>query len=95
MYSSSEILEDVDGDGHLDLVIPTGEGELRVALGDGTGEFPLIEPPAPGIWPIPLGTSHSCFADVDGDGLSDLLIVSPQAPNLWIGRNVSVALPTM
>jgi hypothetical protein len=86
---------DVNRDGDLDILIPTGEGELRVALGDGTGAFPVIEPPGLGTWPVPLGTAYSAFEDVDGDGLPDLVTVSPKTPDVWIGRNASVELPKM
>ncbi len=86
---------DVDRDGDLDILIPTGEGELRIALGDGQGNFPDLEPPGLGMLPVPQGTSHSCYVQVDGDALDlpDLVIVSPEAPNLWIGRNVSQEVP--
>jgi hypothetical protein len=86
---------DVDLDGNQDIVVPTGEGELRVALGDGTGAFPEIEPPGLGIWPVPLGTAFSAFSDVDGDLLPDLILVSPKTPNVWVGKNLSVELPTL
>ena len=88
-------VSDVNRDGDLDLVIPTGEGELRVALGDGTGAFPILEPPGVGVWPVPDGTIHCCFADVDGDALPDLVMVSPQSPNLWVGHNASIEIPQM
>ncbi len=85
---------DVDGDEILDLVIPTGGGELRLAIGNGEGDFPQIDifPAGLGRLPVPQGTSHSCFVSVDLDEKPDLVMVSPEAPNLWIGRNVSLAI---
>jgi hypothetical protein len=86
---------DVNRDGDLDLLVPTGEGSRKVALGDGTGLFPVIEPPGTGAWPVPIGTSYSAFVDLDGDKLPDLVMVSPKTPNVWVGRNSSVEKPAM
>ena len=85
---------DVDRDGALDLLVPLGEGQLRVAFGDGQGGFPDVEPPLPGQWPVPDGTTSSSFSDVDGDTLPDLILVSPRTPNVWVGFNSSVEIPT-
>jgi hypothetical protein len=88
-------LFDVNRDGDLDLLVPTGEGKLKLALGDGNGTFPVIEPPAAGGWPVPVGAVFSALADLDGDGLPDLVMVSPKTPNVWVGKNVSVEIPAM
>ncbi len=78
---------DVNQDTHLDLVVPLGDGELVLALGDGTGQFPTILPPAGEQFPAPGNISTSAFADVNGDGLPDLLMVSPATPHLWVALN--------
>ncbi|MFT5285247.1 MAG: hypothetical protein ACI8TQ_001409 [Planctomycetota bacterium] len=78
---------DVNRDTHLDLVVPLRDGELMLALGDGTGNFPTILPPAGGQFPAPHKVMTSAFADVNGDNLPDLLMVSPTTPHLWVALN--------
>lgn len=67
--ASDAALADMDGDGHLDLVI--GEfaldGHVAVLLGDGQGGFaPPLRSPAGPIFRLVV-------ADLDGDGIPDLL----------------------
>lgn len=67
-------LEDLDGDGDLDLFasgqLNSSNGFVHVYLNDGAGTFTLLENPA-----LPqLFNSGSDLADVDGDGDMDLLI---------------------
>ncbi|MDF1799859.1 MAG: VCBS repeat-containing protein [Planctomycetota bacterium] len=83
-------IADIDGDGDADLVIPIGTGELRLALGDGTGGFPEVVPlpGSPFNLPVPFGTRASAFSDLTGDGLEDLLMVSPSTGFLWVARNL-------
>ena len=83
-------IADVDDDGDADLVVPVGSGELRLALGDGTGAFPEVVPlpDSPFSLPVPYGIRSSAFSDLDGDGLADLLMVSPDSRLLWVGRNL-------
>ena len=78
---------DVNQDTHLDLIVPLGDGQLVLALGDGTGEFPTILPPAGEQFPAPNRITTSAFADVNGDDLPDLLMVSPSTPHLWVALN--------
>ena len=82
---------DADEDGRLDLLIPTTDGELCIAYGDGQGGF-AVDSDARGDLPVPRGTSSACFDDLDGDLLPDLLMVSPRAPFVWVGTNASVTL---
>ena len=88
------ILSDVDGDGDEDIVIPVGTGELRIALGDGTGGFSEVVPLESSAFgmPVPYGTSASAFADLNQDGLLDLLMVSPYSDYLWVARNLGTPL---
>jgi len=80
-------IADIDLDGHLDLVVPLGTGQLRLALGDGSGGFPELVPPLGEQFPVPHGSTASAFADVDGDGLPDLVLTSPDNPHLWVSLN--------
>ncbi|PSQ68884.1 MAG: hypothetical protein BRD26_07370, partial [Bacteroidetes bacterium QH_1_64_81] len=71
-YGSSSTLGDVDGDGHLDLVI-TGSGDRGLIstlyLGDGSGGFSEADAGLTGV-----EEGSSTLGDVDGDGHLDLVI---------------------
>ena len=94
---------DVNGDGHVDLLIANecinsgncfgggevGIGAASVLLGNGDGTFqPAVSYNSGG-----LGTSAIAVADVNGDGHPDLLVVNEcgDASNC-VGNNVSVLL---
>ncbi len=85
-------LVDLDGDGHLDLVLALGAGELVTLAGDGTGTFT----PFPKLFGLPLAapqfTSFIRLADLDGDGLPELVLLSPELRHLWVARNTSVVI---
>jgi hypothetical protein len=83
------IVEDVDRDGHLDVLVLSATRVLRIAHGDGSGDFPSLAFER-GRMALPYGTLAACFSDLDGDGLGDLLMVSAHHPMLWVGRNTSV-----
>jgi len=74
---------DRDGDGHLDLVVSTGD-TLQIFTGDGHGGF------ARGFaMPFPVGAKRSnshAWADLDDDGQLDLI-----SPSRFDGRLVMVA----
>ncbi len=88
---ASVIIADVNDDEnhYLDLLIPTGWGELLIAKGDGTGSFSDIEPPVRGTLPLLLDTMSVDFADMNTDNLPDLVMVSQNSPMVWVGINIS------
>jgi hypothetical protein len=66
-------LADVEGDGHLDLLLPS-DGDLLVMRGDGARGFGAAELAYPGVgWPLAIG-------DLDGDGAADYVL----ADGIWI-----------
>jgi hypothetical protein len=79
--ASSVAIADVNGDGHLDLIVATldpngpnglGPGELGVLLGNGDGTFQeATEFPSGGETPLSV-----VAADVNGDGKPDLLVAN-------------------
>ena len=88
---ASVIVADVNDDEnhYLDLLIPTGWGELLIAKGDGTGSFSDIEPPVRGTLPLLLDTLSVDYADMNTDNLPDLVMVSKNSPMVWVGINIS------
>lgn len=85
-------IDDLDGDGLQDILIPLGNGELRIVLGNGAGEFTEIVPLDKRFLSVPFKTADSSWADMDGDGRPELLLVSPRSPYVWVGKNLSLAL---
>lgn len=78
---------DANRDGHQDILVPLASGQLVIALGDGSGAFPVLLPPFGEQFPAPRGATTSALADVNGDGLLDLLTVSPRHQHLWVALN--------
>ncbi|MCX6924773.1 MAG: CRTAC1 family protein, partial [Verrucomicrobia bacterium] len=74
--STGAAFADVDGDGHLDLLVNGLGTGTRLFLNDGKGRFK--ESADSGL--IPKGGSHSLtLADVDGDGFLDLYVANYRA----------------
>jgi FG-GAP-like repeat len=63
---------DLDGDGNLDLVALTGEGDTWVFLGDGKGFFTRETAAIPNYGPGCSG-SRVRLADLDGDGKDEIV----------------------
>lgn len=83
---------DIDGDGDLDLYLPSADGALdRLYINDGSGVF---TDEAAARLPTTANASRSAaarFGDVDGDGDLDLLVaqgyVAPDSPPAWLLLN--------
>jgi VCBS repeat protein len=87
------LVVDADQDGHLDVLVLTTDGELKMTLGDGSGSFAQAEPRTRGELPCPEGTVSAASVDLDGDHLSELLMVSPSSPFVWVATNTSFEAP--
>jgi hypothetical protein len=64
---------DLDGDGHLDLIVTSADSSVRIFPGTGTGAFrqAVLLAATPGTNPFHIYTS-----DLNGDGRPDLVIVN-------------------
>lgn len=63
---------DVDGDGDMDVVLPTFQAGIYVLRKESTGSFSVEQPvtSTPNLWGGALG-------DVDGNGTLDLVMYGP------------------
>jgi hypothetical protein len=82
---------DLDGDGNLDLVALTGEGDTWIFLGDGKGFF--TRESAPGIPPYGGGCQgyHVKLADLDGDGKDEIVASFAGESNAMNAPNACVS----
>ena len=68
------VLEDLDGDGDLDLALTDGRGQNQLFLNDGTGRFETAQDQGlsyPGDFTVGLSA-----ADYDNDGDTDILVLN-------------------
>jgi FG-GAP-like repeat len=89
-YQGAPVLGDLDGDGNLDVVVPSGDyngtaHHAVVLLGDGKGGFG----PAVG-YPTTLGTVAAVIADLDGDGHLDVATANYRGTDPYPGGDISV-----
>lgn len=63
---------DLDGDRRRDLVALTGDGDVVVFLGDGTGRFRRETRP-PSAWPDKCRGVHVALRDLDRDGRDEIV----------------------
>ncbi|MBE1275007.1 FG-GAP repeat domain-containing protein [Enterovibrio baiacu] len=61
---------DIDGDGHIDLVVATRDKTVDLYFGDGTGKFKEITE-----LPLPKEAASVTIGDFDGDGKQDLVVM--------------------
>lgn len=70
LRSTSAVLADVNADAHLDLIVGTLGGPLKLWFGDGKGRF--SDATAASGFPEGFAVTTMTLADVDGDGDLDL-----------------------
>lgn len=70
--------EDFDGDGHLDLFVPSPDGRCVLLRNDSTGRFAAV-PAGDLSKPIP-GAVGAAWEDIDTDGRPDLLVCCLRGP---------------
>ena len=71
--SYSGHLVDLNGDGHLDIVLSNDKPDPKlILLNDGTGHFPISSPFGHADW----NTRNASIADLNGDGLPDIIIAN-------------------
>ena len=78
-HSTSAAFADVNGDGHVDIVVGN-EGTSNMIYLDGDGNFATVDG-------IPFGSANSpttdvAVGDIDGDGLVDVAVANDGTPNV-------------
>jgi hypothetical protein len=79
LATTSTVFADVNGDKHLDLIVGTLGGPLKLWLGDGKGHF--IDSSANLGVPGHYAATTMTLADVDGDGSLDLYVATYKTRN--------------
>ncbi|TVQ08160.1 MAG: hypothetical protein EA364_15810 [Balneolaceae bacterium] len=72
-YSTGAVFADVNGNGHLDLIVTAMHGDNVLYLNDGTGKFKKSE--NSGLGPA-KGSMTMALADITGNGFPDLYITN-------------------
>lgn len=78
-YSTGVVFSDVNGNGHLDLLITTMNSTNALYLNDGTGSFTLKEDNGLGE---ARGSMTMALSDINGDGFPDLYVVNYREINV-------------
>ncbi len=78
--STGAVFADLDGDGHLDLLVTSMGGPNACFLNDGRGHFTNITAAAGLI--SRLGSTSMALADIDGNGTLDLYVANYGATSL-------------
>lgn len=79
LRSTGALFADINGDGHLDLLVSAVEGENILFLNDGDGGF--IRQEESGLQPA-RGSMTMALADVTGNGYPDLYMVNYRETNV-------------
>jgi len=73
-HSTGAVLEDLDGDGDLDLVVTTMGGGPRLFLNDGKGQF--VDGTASSGLAAATGSTSVALGDIDANGTVDLYVAN-------------------
>jgi len=84
---------DWDGDGKIDVLTTTREGDLRAYLNDGAGRFPVAQTLVNVATSRRLAGENGEFvvADLDGDGRPDFVAPDPDGPAFGLHVNWRLA----
>lgn len=82
LASTCAVFADVDGDGHLDLIVGTLGGPVKLWLGDGKGHFRDATTSSGLDVASGYAATGITLADVDGDGDLDLYIATYKVRNV-------------
>ena len=91
-HSTSAAFADVNGDGHVDIVVGNEGTSNMIYLGTGDGNFATVEG-------IPFGSANSpttdvAVGDIDGDGLVDVAVANDGTPMSSTGASGTMPAPT-
>lgn len=78
-YSTGAVFADVNGNGHLDLLVTTMDSQNALYLNDGQGNFTLQENSGLGK---ARGSMTMALADINGDDYPDLYVVNYREINV-------------
>ena len=81
------VVEDFNGDGHLDLFVPQADGKCKLYRNDGTGKFTDVIAMVGDLSAPILGAVGAAWGDFDNDGFPDLIVTRLRGPNLYFKNN--------